>query len=192
MRKKLSEMSKEELWKLFPIIIREHDPHWSQNFEREKSFLEQLVSSLTPVDIHHIGSTAVPGLKAKPTVDILMEIADETDLERFRDLLTSNGYIFCSKPENPPPSMMFMKGYTEKGFADDVYHLHVRYRGDWDELYFRDFLLSHPGVAGEYEELKLELQKRYEYDRDAYTEGKTEFIRRYTLQARKELETVRR
>ena len=75
-------------------------------------------------------------------------------------------------------------GYTEQGFADEVIHLHLRYRGDNDELYFRDYLLEHPECAREYEALKIRLWKQYEHNRDAYTEGKTAFIRRQTEAAK--------
>lgn len=74
--------------------------------------------------------------------------------------------------------MMFLKGYTPEGFKGQAYHVHVRYRGDGDELYFRDYLLAHPETAKEYGELKLKLKKQYEHDRDGYTDAKTDFIQR--------------
>jgi len=82
--------------------------------------------------------------------------------------------------------MTFNKGYTPKGFTEKVYHLHVRYYGDWNELYFRDFLKAHGDVANEYGKLKLGLKELYEHNRDAYTEAKTEFITKYTQIARDE------
>ena len=82
--------------------------------------------------------------------------------------------------------MSFNKGYTEAGFAKKVFHLHLRYQGDHDELYFRDYLREHPEVAKDYEGLKLALWKAYEHNRDAYTDAKTDFIRKYTQQAKKD------
>jgi GrpB-like predicted nucleotidyltransferase (UPF0157 family) len=79
---------------------------------------------------------------------------------------------------------MFMKGYTAHGFEGQAFHIHVRYRGDWDELYFRDYLISHPEIADEYGKLKSALQKRYEHDRDGYTKAKTDFIKRITKVSR--------
>ena len=79
----------------------------------------------------------------------------------------------------------FNKGYTEDGFAERVFHLHLRYTGDNDELYFRDYLIEHSAAAKEYEELKLKLWKKYEHNRDAYTDAKTELVRRYTEMARR-------
>ena len=82
--------------------------------------------------------------------------------------------------------MMFIKGYTEKGFKGQVFHAHVRYDGDWDELYFRDYLLTHPETAAEYGRLKMKIKQKYEYHRDAYTDAKTDFIQKIVKLARTE------
>ena len=76
--------------------------------------------------------------------------------------------------------MMFMKGYTPNGFFGQAFHVHVRYPGDWDEIYFRDFLRTHPEAAAEYASLKHQLKKQFEFDRDGYTRAKSDFIRYYT------------
>ena len=80
--------------------------------------------------------------------------------------------------------LSFNKGYTENGFDKRVFHLHLRYEGDNNELYFRDYLIEQPDVAKEYEELKLKLWKKYEHNRDAYTNGKTELVKKYTEKAK--------
>ena len=67
-----------------------------------------------------------------------------------------------------------------------MYHIHVRYLDDWDELYFRDYLIDHSDVAVQYGNLKLKLWKEYEHNRDGYTEAKTDFIKRYTKKAKEE------
>ncbi len=71
------------------------------------------------------------------------------------------------------------KGYTPQGFAEKVFHLHIRHPCDWDEIVFRDFLRQNPAKAQEYARLKTSLQKRFEHDRDAYTEAKSDFIRAF-------------
>ena len=81
---------------------------------------------------------------------------------------------------------MFMKGYTLDGFKGQAYHVHVRYAGDWDEIYFKNYLLKHPDTAEEYEKLKTELKNKFEHDREGYTNGKTDYIKRITLLAREE------
>lgn len=100
----------------------------------------------------------------------------------MRDLLLQNGYLLMSESQG---RMSFNKGYTQSGFAERVFHLHLRYEGDHDELYFRDYLQEHPAVAKDYEKLKLSLWKQYEHNRDAYTEAKTDFIKNYTEEAKK-------
>lgn len=80
------------------------------------------------------------------------------------------------------------KGYTEDGFADRVFHLHLRLVGDHDELYFRDYLLDHPDIAKDYEEMKLSLWKTFEHDRNGYTNAKTTFIKKYTQLVKKAYE----
>ena len=134
------------------------------------------------VRISHIGSTSLETIWAKPIVDILLEIPKETDMAAMRDLLLQNGYLLMSKSQG---RMSFNKGYTPSGFAEQVFHLHLRYEGDHDELYFRDYLQEHPAVAKNYEKLKLSLWKQYEHNRDAYTEAKTDFIKNYTEEAKK-------
>lgn len=92
-----------------------------------------------------------------------------------------------SEEYQPRLRISFNKGYTEQGFAEQVYHLHVREAGDCDELYFRDYLLEHPDIAGQYAILKQKLKEKFEHNRDAYTQAKTEFVNKYTCMARKEL-----
>lgn len=91
---------------------------------------------------------------------------------------------FISKPENPPPHMMFAKGYSAKGYSGQTYHIHVRYRGEWDELIFRDYLLQNPKIAKEYGELKLRLSVDHLNDREKFTENKTDYISKIVRIAR--------
>jgi len=184
--KSLSEMTVEELWELFPIVISPYNPQWLDDYRTEKDIIVNCAGVNNVARISHIGSTAVPGLTAKPTVDILLEIHDDTDTDALKHALERNGYIFERQPNKPAPHMMFMKGYTQTGFAEKVYHLHVRYLGDWDEFYFRDYLVSHPSEAQRYGELKKELKEKYEHDRDGYTAAKSEFIAEAVRKSRKE------
>lgn len=186
MTKALSEMTNQELWTLFPIILTSHDPAWTERYAQERKRIERTMGEENITRISHIGSTAVPGLIAKPTIDILLEITDECDTERLKAALIADGYIFSPQPDNPPPHMMFMKGYTSHGFKGQAYHLHVRYNGDWDELYFRDYLIAHPNAVNAYGRLKELLRQQHECDRDAYTKAKTEFVWQHNALARSE------
>ena len=181
MSKKLSEMTLEELWQLFPIYLTEHDDRWDAWYNEEYQRLCVVLSSIN-ARISHVGSTAIKNIWAKPIIDILVEIPLENDISKVKDLIVQNGYICMS--ENTQ-NISFNKGYTETGFAEKVFHLHLRYWGNNDELYFRDYLNEHPQIAKEYEQLKLDLWKQYEHDRDGYTEAKSDFITKWTLEARK-------
>lgn len=178
----LEEMSLEELWQLFPIFLRKHQDECKDWYEEERLQLLSFLPEHQIVRLSHIGSTSVKTIWAKPIVDIMLEIPKETDMAAMRNLLLQNGYLLMSESKG---RMSFNKGYTPSGFAERVFHLHLRYEGDHDELYFRDYLQEHPAVAKDYEKLKLSLWKQYEHNRDAYTEAKTEFIKNYTEKAKK-------
>lgn len=180
-------MNSEELGKLFPIIISEYNPQWPRLYLIEKDIIEKAVGTLNIFRISHFGSTSVPNLHAKPTIDILLEIKETFEPGKLIHSLEGIGYIYSPQLKNPDPHMMFMKGYTTEGFKGQAYHIHVRYPGDWDELYFRDYLTTHPETAQKYARLKLRLKERFEFDRDGYTSAKTEFIKEVTEKARKAL-----
>lgn len=168
----------------FPIILREHNPDYQQWYEQQAQVLRQIFGT-SVLRINHIGSTAVPKLVAKPCVDILLEIAHDWDPQRIIAETRAAGWLLMSV-ESTPLKLIFNQGYTDHGFAEKVFHLHVRRLGDWDELYFRDYLLTHPKVARDYAALKQTLVEQFIHNRDAYTEAKTDFITGMTTLARTE------
>ncbi len=183
MRKKLSEMSLEELWELFPIFLTGHQECWDEWYREEERALGKALEDVGPVRINHIGSTAVETIWAKPIIDILVEVTEEEGLAEPEKRLLGCGYRCMSRGER---KLSFNKGYTEEGFAEKVFHLHLRYQGDNNELYFRDYLRLHDDTAREYERLKFKLWEKYEHDRDAYTAAKSKFVAKYTERAKKE------
>lgn len=181
MEKDLYSLSREELGRLFPIQISAAKADWKDLFEKEKQHLIKLLGEKIILRIEHIGSTAVPGLAAKPTIDILIKIPQAPAIKRkIENIMTTQGYYYM---HDQTDHMMFVKGYSPEGFKGQCYHIHME-NGDHDELwyrvYFRDYLISHPEVADEYAVLKRELAEKFKYDREAYTEAKTEFIERVT------------
>ena len=182
-RKELKDMTLEELWELFPVFLVEPNKAWEENYREEEKRIKDILSDFDVKRVSHIGSTAVKDIWAKNIVDILAEAAPCVDLYAVAEKLENNGYIVMNVS---PGRISLNRGYTADGFADKVYHLHLRYEGDNDELYFRDYLNAHPDVAKEYEKLKLTLWKRFEHDRDGYTNAKTDFIRAATEQAKQE------
>jgi GrpB-like predicted nucleotidyltransferase (UPF0157 family) len=177
-------MTPEELGRLFPIYLSPADPAWPRYFNRERKRIEMVLENRLIYRMEHIGSTAIPRLMAKPSIDMLLEVHPSADAKIIIKQMNEMGYHFIPRPENPPPHMMFVKGYTLKGIIGQPYHVHVRYPGDWDEIHFRDYLIAHPEAAAEYEQLKIELSKRFKNDREGYTEAKTGFIQKIIQCAR--------
>ena len=172
-------MTLEELWELFPIFLVSHSDKFKEYFLEEKSNLLALLENEN-IKIYHIGSTAVPNIKTKNIIDILLICQN---IEGVANLLLKNGYRIMSKSDK---RISLNKGYSELGYLDKVYHLHLRYENDDDERYFLRYLIEHKNIAKEYEKLKISLAKKYKHNRDAYTEGKTEFIKKYNNIAKRE------
>jgi len=174
------------------VELASYDPLWPEMFRQER---DHLLGCL-PIDlirrIEHFGSTAVPGLMAKPIIDMLIEVVDlrATKL-RIVPILEAQGYEYFWRPthgdEGPPFYAWFIKRDATTG--ERSHHLHM-VEGDftthWDRLLFRDFLVQHPEVAREYEDLKVRLSKDHQRDRVAYTRAKADFIDRVTEDARQQ------
>ena len=182
MGKELSEMPLEELWELFPVFLVPHNDKWNIFYDEMESFLKITLSQCQVERISHIGSTAISGIWAKDIVDVLIEVSKCSNIKDTAKIIEESGFI-CMSTE--ATRISFNLGYTKAGFADKVFHVHLRYIGDNDELYFRDYLNEHTQVAKEYETLKLQLWKLFEHNRDAYTNAKTEFIRKWTSEAKR-------
>lgn len=175
MVKRLSEMTLEELWQLFPIILTAPDPRWAEWYAQEEALLRRILPAEYALRITHIGSTAIPGIWAKPIVDILVECAPEADLTGADAALACAGYR-CMSRGNARRS--YNKGYTEVGFAEQVFHLHLQPISEAmpDEVLFRDWLIAHPEDAAAYEALKQHLCEPFRHDRDGYTAAKADFV----------------
>ena len=172
--KRLEDMNLEELWQLFPIILTAPNPQWKDWATEEVSSLKSLLDSLASY-IHHVGSTAINGIWAKPIIDIILETDSRCNFPEINHRLVNSGYICMNETD---ARLDFNKGYTPMGFAQKVFHIHIRLTGDHDEIYFCEYLNNHPDIAKEYERLKLSLWKPFEHDRDGYTAAKSDFVNR--------------
>lgn len=181
MKRKLSEMTLEQLWKLFPIVLTEHKLYWHSWYEEESKGIQTFLPMSQIRHISHIGSTAIETIWAKPIIDILVEMQETCKRDEMISDIVKSGYIVMHLDNN---RVSFNKGYTIDGFAEKVFHLHLRYKNDNEELYFRDYLNDYADIAKKYEQIKLKLWKEYPYNRDAYTKSKTHFIRKYTEKAK--------
>ena len=181
----LEDKSLEELWELFPIMLKAYNPEYPTWYEEEKASLARVLADFDVRFISHIGSTAVPGLIAKPIVDILLELPKDYDADTIIDLLRGEGWLLMARSD-ADQTIDLNKGYTPSGFSKQVFHLHIKAVGDHGELYFRDYLRAHCEAAQAYAKLKLHLKEQFEYDRDAYTDAKAEFVLECTQKAREE------
>lgn len=173
----LTQMSLTELWQLFPIELVPPCDAWRSNFEEMREKLSETLGSFKVHNISHVGSTALGTIMSKNIVDILLELAPEEDIEAVATTLQMVGFL---KMSSTPTRISLNYGYTSQGYAEKVYHLHLRYVGDNAECRFLAQLRRNPEIAKAYEKLKLTLAQRYRNDRDAYTQGKTEFVEKYS------------
>lgn len=150
---------------------------FSQERERLRAFLGSIANEL-----QHYGSTAVPGLRAKPVIDMMAPVASLKDADEFAEHLADAGY---RKIDAGFFKRRFFRRKLES--MDLAYHLHLVVAPDWpikNELLLRDWLMQHPDIARKYETLKMELASTYGNDMPRYTDGKTSFLRNIVNEAR--------
>jgi GrpB-like predicted nucleotidyltransferase (UPF0157 family) len=158
-----------------PIHVVPYDPTWVAMFEDEKAYLETLVAPWRQGPIAHVGSTAVAGLCAKPVIDVMVGVRSLPESEPAKDALCEAGYQYSDYRRD------IMHWFCKPSFAMRTHHIHlVPYESQlWrDRLRFRDLLRADSALGAAYAALKLDLAKRFEFDREAYTEGKSPFISR--------------
>lgn len=158
-----------------PISLVPYDPSWPAKFEVEKAFLETLLATWRRGPIEHVGSTAVLGLCAKPVIDVMVGVASLAESEPAKDALRSAGYQYAEYQTD------VMHWFCKPSFEMRTHHVHLIPFGAplWrDRIRFRDQLRAQPALAAEYAALKIELARRFEFDREAYTQAKSPFIDR--------------
>ena len=167
-----------------PVRIEPYDPEWPEKFDKERVALEEVLGADITGGIHHVGSTSVPGLDAKPVIDILVGVKDLETARSYIEPLKALNYMYA--PYRSDTEAWFCKPHL----ARRTHHLHLvptgsaRFRAD---LAFRDYLRMHPEVAEEYLALKRNLAAEFEHDREAYTEAKAEFVLRVVKRAQSDL-----
>ena len=171
------------------VAIVPSNPVWPSMFGDEKQHLLACLPNDVIRRIEHFGSTAVPGLSAKPIVDMLVEVTSlEATKARIVPVLESQGYDYFWRPtfgdDGPPFYAWFIKRHPETGVRTHHLHMVEGHFPHWESLLFRDYLIERPQVAAEYEALKRRLASEFPHDRVAYTRGKREFIDRLTALAK--------
>ncbi|MBN1565137.1 MAG: GrpB family protein [Anaerolineae bacterium] len=157
--------------------LSDYNPAWAQNFYIEADQIAEALGEQV-VEVKHVGSTSIPGLRAKPIIDILVAVEEFASLESYEKQLESLGY-FHHPHDAEDERLFFWKGTPR------THHLHIVEFMTWEHqrhIIFRDYLRAHPEMAELYEQVKRELSLTFKGNRPAYTKGKTAFIK--TIMAR--------
>jgi GrpB-like predicted nucleotidyltransferase (UPF0157 family) len=158
------------------VHLREHDPAWASAFRIERQRLEvQLPGSF--IDVQHVGSTSVPGLVAKPVIDILAGVESMAAADALVAPICRIGYTTSAEFN---ATLSDRRWFMRWAHGHRTHHLHVVVHGStaWHEhLQFRDALRTDPGLLARYRELKQQLALRHAGDREAYTQAKSSFVR---------------
>jgi GrpB-like predicted nucleotidyltransferase (UPF0157 family) len=157
--------------------LADYDPNWPAIFEQESELVAAALGD-DLVEIEHIGSTSIPGLRAKPIIDLLAAVESFAPIAEYERLLAPLDYHHHSHPDEDE-RIFFWKGIPR------THHLHIVEYATWEHqrhLVFRDYLRNHPEMARWYEQVKRELWIAFKGNRPAYTKGKTAFIK--TIMAR--------
>jgi len=158
-----------------PVEIVEYSASWPRLFHEEREALTRTLAPWLAGPVEHIGSTAIPGLAAKPVVDIMAAVST---LESSRTAIPAAAELgYCYFPYRVESEHWFCKPSP----LFRTHHLHLVPMGSplWAEtIAFRDYLRAHPAIASEYEALKRRLARQFQFDREAYTEAKRPFIDR--------------
>ena len=157
------------------IEVVKYNPIWIKNYQYESETLKRGLGNLV-VQIYHIGSTSIPGMASKPTIDIILEVNSIKSLDQSIHKMINIGYV--SKGEYGIPG----RRYFEKGNPNHSHHVHAFEKDDPNiqrHLTFRNYLIKNTEVAKQYSLLKLNLSKQYSDDIDQYCNGKNDFIKYY-------------
>ena len=157
------------------IAVVDYDPMWPAKFVAEAQTLREILGDHL-AEIAHVGSTAVPGLAAKPVIDILIGVYSLEAAKAAVPEIEALGYSYW-REDTVPKRLYFVKGLPPHGPRS--HHIHLVEQGSefWrTHLLFRDFLRANPEEARRYADLKHKLAAQFAGDREAYTEGKAEYI----------------
>ncbi|MEJ2666591.1 MAG: GrpB family protein [Deinococcales bacterium] len=165
------------------VTLVPYDPGWAERFATEATRLLETFGAEV-AGLHHIGSTAVPALTAKPTIDVLLEVRDLSRFGRLRTAAERGGYAWHGEFGIAGRRYLVRAGDAD---GEDAVHVHAFLAGDAQvarHLAFRDYLLAHPDRAAAYGSLKAKLAAAHGDNREAYVAGKSGFIRETDALAR--------
>ena len=163
-----------------------HNPKWRQSFEHEQNKIRK-VFGRNALEIQHVGSTAIPGILAKPIIDIALIVSSLQKAKRYEKKLKEIGYEL-KKNDTKKNRLFFTKGHEKKR----THYLHIGKIGSGyaeDMILFRNYLCNHKDAAKKYSELKEKLARKYQNVREVYTAKKEKLIKEILRKAKKSLWT---
>lgn len=180
MKKSLYELTKDDWNTLFPVALVDHNPIWKELYKQEEKRIIDTLGN-TILRIEHFGSTSIPAIKAKPYIDIIIEVSEEHLFEEhIIKSFTSLGYVYFEVPKRDgiEAYMSFGKGYNLDGKKEQIYHIHMCPKDNymWQQVDFRDYLNTHIDRAKAYERLKIASASKFKNDRGNYVLSKTDFV----------------
>jgi GrpB-like predicted nucleotidyltransferase (UPF0157 family) len=158
------------------IVVVDYDLTWPQKFVEEQTRILAVIGAYVE-DIQHVGSTSVPGLAAKPIIDIMIAVYSMSLVKKCIEPLASLGYGYMG--ELGLPERHFFPKPPPTGWAHRTHHVHMVLKGSnqWEnQTRFRDYLREHPETLQQYQILKRELASGFIDDREGYTDAKQDFI----------------
>ncbi len=162
------------------ITVLKYDPKWKQDYQDEQKKIEDILKENALV-IYHIGSTSVPGLAAKPIIDIMVAVRSLEKVDAAADAFSALGYEFLGE------FGIAGRRYLRKGGDERTHQIHIFQADDWNNigrhLAFRQYLSTHEREREEYAKLKRELAQQFPYDIEGYCDGEEAFVRAVEAQA---------
>ena len=181
MKKSVYDLTKDDWNTLFPVTLEGHNPNWKHLYKQEEKRIIDFIGRKTILRIEHFGSTSIPAIKAKPYIDIIIEVSkeklfDEHLINNFKSLR----YVYFEVPKRDGVDayMSFGKGYNLEGKKEQIYHIHMCPKDNymWQQVDFRDYLNTHVERAKAYEKLKVTSAAKFKNDRGSYVLSKTDFV----------------
>jgi GrpB-like predicted nucleotidyltransferase (UPF0157 family) len=162
------------------VGVVSYNSNWKKMYKEESEKIKNVLSDII-IDIHHVGSTAIPGIKAKPVIDILVEVKDIEAVDRYNHKMKDLGYEVMGEYG------ILKRRFFRKGGNNRTHHIHIFQAGNEEierHINFKEYLIAHPDKARVYSKLKEELANKYTYDVENYTNSKSDFIKEIDKKAK--------
>lgn len=155
------------------VELAEYNSNWKKEYEKEEKLLKEVLGDRI-IEIHHIGSTSIEGLKAKPVIDILVVINSLDEITEIEEMLKP--YDYENRGQQGVPDRYFFAKSPEDARSHYIHFVEPNSKTYYNQVYFKKYLIEHPEYIKKYCDLKQELAEKYADERPKYTAGKNEFI----------------